>query len=210
MIRRVVRASLFSTPGYHRRLPHTMASTTSAEEASVLIYLLRRDLRLEDNPIFHALATNPEHKLKFSHLLPVYVFPAQQVEVTGFIPLESQEKSPYPEARSKVGRFWRCGPHRAKFVAESVWELKQSLQDVGSGLEMRVGTVQDIVESLLKGFAKNDKVDVKAVWMTQMMGEEERMEENDTELACKDACVDFRLWKDEKYLIDEYVEQLPA
>lgn len=203
MIRHLIRVR-FQTTGKFRRLLHTMVSTSSAEESSILIYFLRRDLRLQDNPIFHALATNPEHK--FTHLLPVYIFPAQEVEVSGFIPLESYEKSPYPEAKSEIGRFWRCGPHRAKFLGESVWALKESLQDVGSGLEIRVGLVQDTLDSLLKGFQRRDKVKVKAVWMTQMMGRDEKAEEEHCNLACKEAGIDFKLWKDEKYLIDEYVE----
>ena len=70
----------------------------------ILIYLLRRDLRLADNPIFHELARlNSQSKKPFTHLLPVYVFPAQQVEVSGFV--ADGESSPYPEARSKVGGF---------------------------------------------------------------------------------------------------------
>ncbi len=94
---------------------------------NILIYLFHRDLRVTDNPILHRLAT-AEHG--FTHLLPVFVFPAHQMEVSGFI--RDGSPSPYPEARSRVGRYWRCGPHRAKFVGETVWNLKQSLESLGS------------------------------------------------------------------------------
>jgi deoxyribodipyrimidine photo-lyase len=88
----------------------------------VVIYALRRDLRLSDNPVFCELS----HEFlsgspSFTHILPLYVFPADQVEISGFIPEDAESeatpKSPYPEARSQVGGFWRCGPHRAKFLA---------------------------------------------------------------------------------------------
>jgi hypothetical protein len=89
----------------------------------LLVYLMRRDLRVCDNPILHHLGTAKEHG--FTHLLPVYVFPAHQVEVSGFID-DPDLKSPYPEARSRIGKFWRCGPHRAKFLAQSVWGITTS------------------------------------------------------------------------------------
>lgn len=182
---------------------HTMSfSTGKKNEKSVVIYLLRRDLRLEDNPVFHALATNPEHKL--DHLLPVYVFQAQQVEVSGFIPSDSHDKSPYPEAKSAIGRFWRTGPHRAKFLCESVWALKESLQDVGSGLDIRAGHLPDTLFNLITRFHEKD---VKVtVWMTQMLGNDETKEEKDCEKICQERDIGFKIWKDEKYLIDEYVQ----
>ncbi|KFX99627.1 hypothetical protein V490_01733 [Pseudogymnoascus sp. VKM F-3557] len=169
---------------------------------NIIIYLLRRDLRLEDNPIFHAAATDAAKT--YTHLLPVYAFPAQQIEVSGFIPKNSLEKSPYPEARSTVGKFWRCGPHRAKFIAESVWELKETLENVGSGLEVRVGMLSDVLKDLLAGFKSNGEgVNVGAVWMTAEEGVEEKLDEKDCKTICDAAGVDLKLWKDEKYFVDD-------
>jgi len=168
---------------------------TTEIENKTLLYLLRRDLRVSDNPVLHALSDN---KHGFTHLLPVYVFPPHQIEVSGF--LKNGEKSPYPEAKSPIGGFWRCGPHRAKFLAESVWDLKASLEKLGNGLEIRVGPFGDVV----RGFIKAEELNVGAVWMTS----EEGVEENDDEKSVKDACekdgVEFELWVDEKYLVDEY------
>lgn len=174
---------------------------------NILIYLLRKDLRLEDNPIFHAAATDAAKT--YTHLLPVYAFPAQQIEVSGFIPKGSKDKSPYPEARSSIGKFWRCGPHRAKFIAESVWELKETLGNVGSGLEIRVGMLSDVLKELLAGFGGNGRgVNVGAVWMTAEEGVEEKLDEKDCKTICDAAGVNFKLWKDEKYFVDEYVRPL--
>lgn len=165
---------------------------------NILIYLLRHDLRVSDNPIFHHLATVKDHG--FTHLIPVYVFPAQQIEVSGFI--RDGSKSPYPEARSQLGNYWRCGPHRAKFIAQSVWNLKQSLQTLGNDLCIRAGHFDDTLETLLKGFA-DKKQKVGAVWMTAEEAVEEKRDERDIAHLCSVHGVDWKLWQDEKYFVDE-------
>jgi deoxyribodipyrimidine photo-lyase len=170
--------------------------------SNVLVYLMRRDLRLEDNPVFHELTKqNPP---TYTYLLPLYVFSAQQLEVSGFIPKDSATKSPYPEARSAVGGFWRCGPHRAKFLVESVWDLKEKLDEVGSGLEIRVGMVGEVIRQILEGIAKEEgEIKIGGVWMTEEEGWEEKREERDVRKACDEIGIEFKLFKDEKYFIDE-------
>ncbi|VUC20797.1 unnamed protein product [Clonostachys rosea] len=165
---------------------------------NLLIYLMRRDLRVSDNPILHRLATSKEHN--FTHLLPIYVFPSKQIEVSGFLP--DGVKSPYPEARSQVGNFWRCGPHRARFLAQSVWDVKQSLENLDSGLLIRVGSFQDVLDSTIKSLTKSG-VRVSAVWMTEEHSSEEVEEQESVSSVCSDHGVDFRLWPDEKYFIDD-------
>ncbi|KAF8864683.1 cryptochrome [Acephala macrosclerotiorum] len=165
-------------------------------DSRVLVYLVRRDLRVSDNPVLHSLATNKDHG--FTHLLPLYVFNAQQLEISGFLK-EGEPKSPYREARSQVGGFWRCGPHRAKFLAESIWDLKNSLEKVDSGLCIRVGMPGEVVNDIL---TKSD-LKVGAVWMVAEEGVEENREERSVRNACRDLDVEFKLWTDEKYLIDD-------
>lgn len=171
------------------------------ENNQALIYLIRRDLRISDNPILHHLSTQKDQHFKY--LLPLYIFNAQQVEVSGFIPEGDGAKSPYPEARSQVGGFWRCGPHRAKFLAESVWDLKGGLEKLGSGLCIRAGSTLDVIRELLPQLGGDRGLKVSAIWMVG----EESVEESTGERAVRDACteadVDFKLWNDEKYLIDE-------
>ena len=168
----------------------------------VLVYLLRRDLRLADNPVFNELAkTFQQSQHPYTHLLPVYVFAAQQIEVSGFLSSDL-ERSPFPEARSNVGGFWRCGHHRAKFLAESVWDLKSSLGKIGSGLEVRVGMAGQVIRDLLDAF-KKESTEVVGVWMTDEEGIEEKREERDVKKAAQGAGTEFKLWTDEKYYIDE-------
>lgn len=167
-------------------------------KSNILIYILRHDLRLSDNPIFHRLATQSDHG--FTHLLPVYVFPAQQIEVSGF--LKAGNSSPYSDARSAVSKNWRTGPHRAKFITQSVWDLKHSLESVGSGLVIRVGMVADVVKVLLNDF-RDRQDNVGAVWMTGEEGVEERRDQKAVSALCKELGTDFKLWSDEKYYVDE-------
>lgn len=190
--------------------------SAAEEKPRILIYILRRDLRLTDNPVFHEAAqlykSGDGH---FTHILPLYIFPANQVEIAGFLSSDS-ENSPYPEARSQVGAFWRCGPHRAKFLAESVWNVKESLEKMGSGLTIRVGTVGHVVKQMLAWFSGEDSENghgasvgngsrgtVVGIWMTAEEGVEEKREERDIQRAAKERTVDFRLFGDEKYYIDE-------
>jgi deoxyribodipyrimidine photo-lyase len=169
----------------------------------VLIYLLRRDLRLPDNPVFHEIHKLSKHPYPpFTHILPLYVFAAQQIEVSGFL-LDPRAKSPFPEARSETAGFWRCGPHRAKFLAESVWDLGSQLEQAGSGLVIRVGLLGPVVEDLLNQYQKVTGASVSAIWMTEEEGVEEKRDEFAVRKAAERAGVDFRLWLDEKYFIDE-------
>ncbi|PSR90753.1 DASH family cryptochrome [Coniella lustricola] len=167
-------------------------------KSNILIYLLRHDLRLSDNPVFHHLATHSGHE--FTHLLPVYIFPAQQIEISGFI--KDGSESPYPKAKSAVSKVWRTGPNRAKFIAQSVWDLRQNLESIGSGLLLRVGTLHDVLTSLATGFSKKE-LNVGAVWMTSEDGVEERADQRAVSAACKKHGIDFKLWNDEKYYVDD-------
>lgn len=168
----------------------------------ILIYLLRRDLRFADNPILTEISkTFQQSQYPYTHLLPVYVFAAQQIETSGFLSSDT-ERSPYPEARSNAAGFWRCGPHRAKFLAESVWDLKRSMQGIASDVEVRVGMLGQVAKDLLEGFEK-EKAEVVGVWMTEEEGVEEKREERDVRRVAEAAGKDFKLWTDEKYFMDE-------
>ncbi|KAL2069295.1 hypothetical protein VTL71DRAFT_15633 [Oculimacula yallundae] len=169
-------------------------------DSKVLIYLMRRDLRVSDNPVLNSLLSSKNHG--FTHLLPLYVFSAQQLEVKGFI-ADSSTKSPYREARSKVGGFWRTGPHRVSFLAECIWDLKEGLEKVGSGLCVRVGTVGDVVDDMLRKFKEKGELNAGAVWMVGEEGVEEAGEESHVKKSCREADVEFKLVNDEKYLIDD-------
>ncbi|KAH7879300.1 deoxyribodipyrimidine photo-lyase [Lentinula edodes] len=164
-----------------------------------LIYLFRRDLRISDNPIFHHLQKHPQ----FCHILPLYILPPNQIEVSGFLQ-DPKLESPYPQARSRLGKFWRCGPHRAKFLAESIWDLKESLKHRGSDLIVRVGRMEDVVGQILK--RKEFQGKVGAVWMTKDWASEEVNEELRIERAVKkegDGKIEWKVWDGEEMLLND-------
>lgn len=165
---------------------------------NVLILLFRRDLRVADHPILHHLASNSSHG--FTHMCPIFVFPAQQIELSGFI--KDGSKSPYPEARSEIAKYWRTGPHRAKFIAEAAWSLKESLESLGSGLVLRAGMTSEVLKGLIEGLGQTQQK-VGAVWMTSEEGVEERRDEKAISTLCKEQGAEFKLWNDEKYFVDE-------
>ncbi|KAH8171651.1 FAD binding domain of DNA photolyase domain-containing protein [Sarocladium implicatum] len=167
-------------------------------KGKILVYLVRRDLRVADNPILHHLTTKSDHG--YTHLLPIYVFDPLQIEISGF--LKNGEESPYSEARSAVGGYWRTGPHRAKFVAQSVWDLKQSLEQLNSGLMLRFGPPVEVVKQVIKAL-KGQAQQVAGVYMTEEKSSEEVDEQRAVEQVCKEETIDFKLWQDEKYFIDD-------
>ncbi|KAK8103749.1 putative cryptochrome DASH, partial [Apiospora kogelbergensis] len=135
-----------------------------------------------------------------TYMLPVCVVTPNQYEVSGFI--DDGSASPFPEAKSAVGGFWRCGPHRAKFVAESIWDLKTSYESLNSGLVIRVGQFSETLKSLVEGL-KADGFKVGATWMTSQEGFEEKQEERSISKLCAGENIDFKSWVDEKYFVDE-------
>ena len=172
--------------------------------AKVLIYLLRRDLRVADNPILYEIGKlNSQSQKPFTHVLPLFVFPSQQVETSGFIS-SKDAKSPYPEARSQVGNYWRCGHLRSKFMAESVWDVKKGLQALNSDLVICVGMLGDVIKQILDGFEnQGSEAEVTGVWMTEEIAVEERREEHAVRRELEKRGKEFKLWTDEKYFIDD-------
>ncbi|KAF2177196.1 Cryptochrome/photolyase FAD-binding domain-containing protein [Zopfia rhizophila CBS 207.26] len=103
-----------------------------------------------------------------------YIFPACQVEVSGFLP-SSAGRCLYPEARSKVAGLWRTGPHHTKFIAEGV-----------------VGLIGEVVERMLD-WGQN----VAGIWMTDEEGTEEKNDGKDVKRVAECSGVDFALWNDD-------------
>lgn len=78
--------------------------------------------------------------------------------------------------------------------------MKKSLEGIGSGLEIRVGMLQDVVKQLLEGFKD---AEVTGLWMTSEEGAEEKREERAIRQAVEGKGKNFKLWTDEKYFVDE-------
>jgi deoxyribodipyrimidine photo-lyase len=162
-----------------------------------VICVLRKDLRCNDHPFLHHLGLGNHG---FKSLVPVYVFPSHQIDLGGLIPGDAQ--NPYPKPTSQVGNYPRCGPHRAAFIAQAVWDMKQSLEALGSNLLIRAGVIADVVRELAQGLEQNGH-HVGAVWMTSHEGTEEKADERAVASLCEEIGAESKIWVDEKYFIDE-------
>jgi hypothetical protein len=64
--------------------------------------------------------------------------------------------------RSRLGNFWRVGRHRAKFLVETVFDLKRSYDKKGGGMLLACGKPEEVaikvVEALVKSGVKVDGV----------------------------------------------------
>ncbi|KAI1392273.1 cryptochrome [Hypoxylon trugodes] len=167
-------------------------------KSNVLIYIIRHDLRVSDNPILHHLASKSDHG--FTHVLPLLVLLPHNIEVSGF--LKEGSRSPFPEAKSEIGRYWRCGPHRAKFIAQSIWNMKENLEGLGSNLTIRIGKYDQVLKILVEGLRQNE-LDVGGVWTIGEEGYEEKLDEKLISKTCSGLGIDFQTWVDEKYFIDD-------
>lgn len=81
---------------------------------SILIALLRSDLRLHDHAIFSACRPGSSALLNVTHVVPVYVFDQKYVEVGGITGLTKGKGPGQNGAKTRVAGFWRCGPHRTR------------------------------------------------------------------------------------------------
>ncbi len=85
--------------------------------------------------------------------------------------------------------------------------MKKAFEGVGSGLELRVGLVGQVIKDLLDGYERRGKeAEIVGVWMTEEEGVEEKREERDVRTLMEARGMEFRLWTDEKYFVDEYEE----
>ncbi|KAL7790787.1 DNA photolyase, FAD-binding/Cryptochrome [Trichoderma ceciliae] len=167
----------------------------------ILVYFMRRDLRTADNPILHRLSTT-NGRQGYTHLLPVYVLPPDQVEISGL--LKDGETSPHPLAVAETSGNWKCGAQRVKFLAESVWNLKEKLESLDSGLVIRAGTFDDVLRGVVQHYAEyGDGPQVSAVWMTEDFSPEQKSEQEDISAACLELGIGFVLFRDQKYFMHD-------
>lgn len=82
---------------------------------NILIALLRSDLRLHDHAIFSACRPGGNGALSnVTHVVPVYVFDQEYIEVGGIKGLTKGKGAGHAGAKTRVAGLWRCGPHRTR------------------------------------------------------------------------------------------------
>lgn len=91
-----------------------------------VICLLRNDLRLHDNEVFHWAQRNAEH------IVPLYCLdPGHYLGTANY-------------------NFPRTGPFRLRFLLDSIQDLRTSLIQRGSTLVVRRGRPEQVVGDLIK------------------------------------------------------------
>lgn len=131
-----------------------------------IIYWFRNDLRLRDNQALYSAVEAA------NEVVPVYVFDPRQFEKT------------------KLG-FRRTGALRARFLIESVTELRNRIRAKGGDLLIRVGDPETIVAQLAEEYA------AEYVYTSKEIAPEETRIESSLSKNLKTFNVDIRLfWMD--------------
>ncbi|PWN48921.1 cryptochrome [Violaceomyces palustris] len=166
--------------------PETRRSDSPGSEhgRSILICLLRLDLRLHDNALFYYAHQTPKpivHPLdgkvdlsnvtkeallgsSSDYLLPVFVFDEREMELSG---LPNYERKG-PEARTREFGFWKTGSFRTRFISESVYDLRSRLRESGSDLLIRFGFPEEVIYNLVEAIQSAGDT-VEGVWMQKEM-----------------------------------------
>ncbi len=136
------------------------------------LLLFRNDLRIHDNEALYEAS-------KSDRLIPVYIF------------------DPRKYSESKYG-FPRVGPHRIRFLLETIENLRKNLQDRNSDLITRMGKPEEILPELVREFEVNE------VFMHAESTSEETNDEEAIESALKPHNVDItKRWGSTLYHRDD-------
>ncbi|XP_071795884.1 cryptochrome DASH-like [Asterias amurensis] len=122
-----------------------------------IICLLRNDLRYHDNEVLHWAHLNADF------VIPLYCLDPRHYSGTWHY------------------SFPKTGPHRLKFLLQTLHDLKDSLKSVGSELVVSRGEPEKVITNLISQLGKEN---VKAVALQQ----EATREETDVERAVEKSC----------------------
>ena len=110
-----------------------MLRMAAQQGKKTVLYLFRNDLRVHDNQCLNWAHQNGDH------IIPLYCFQPEHFATTHNF------------------NFRRCGKQRAKFLVESVTDLRSNLKKLGSNLVVRrespISAVSDLIELCSSGNA---------------------------------------------------------
>ncbi|TRY85533.1 hypothetical protein DNTS_033065 [Danionella cerebrum] len=143
--------------------------------ARTVICLLRNDLRLHDNEMFHWAQRNAEH------IIPLYCFDPRHYLGTYHF------------------NFPKTGPFRLRFLLDSVKDLRATLKTLGSTLLVRQGKPEDVVAELIKQL---DSV-TAVVFHEEVASEERSVEKKLSEICCQNKVKVQTFWGSSLYHRDD-------
>jgi len=123
-----------------------------------VIYLFQNDLRLHDNECLKMAQT------KGDFLIPLFCFQPTQFKGTYHF------------------NFQRCAPHRAKFLVETIGDLRSNLQKCGSNLVVRCESMLPTIQDLVHICQKSDAPVSSIVYQKEVTTEETDLEKKNSRL----------------------------
>ena len=134
----------------------TSTSPSTAGGKTLFIQWFRlMDLRVHDNPALHKTAELARNNGQRG-ILPVFCFDPRTFG---------------DDARSSFGSL-KCGPKRAKFILESVADLRKQLEDRGSGLIVAHGKPEDVMLNIMSKVDDKKEVVPRVVCQEEVCPEE--------------------------------------
>lgn len=167
-------APTLSTQLFPQTIRSPFACPPSAGGASgTAIVLFRSDLRLDDHPALNQALESA------STIVPVFCF------------------DPRHFGRTENG-FDKTGKYRARFLIESVQNLRERLKDIGADLVVRIGKPEDVVPDLAS------RVGASRVFLHREVTYEEQNVERELEKQLKNCGVELSiLWSNTLYHCDD-------
>uniref|UniRef100_A0A673MAT7 Cryptochrome DASH n=1 Tax=Sinocyclocheilus rhinocerous TaxID=307959 RepID=A0A673MAT7_9TELE len=140
-----------------------------------VICLLRNDLRLHDNEVFHWAQRNADH------IIPLYCFDPRHYQGTYHF------------------NFPKTGPFRLRFLLDSVKDLRATLKKRGSTLLVREGKTEDVVSDLIQQLGSVTAV----AFHEEVASEEKSVEKKLKDICCKNKVKVQTFWGSTLYHRDD-------
>ena len=156
-------------------------SMSAAKTKPIHFHWFRQDLRLHDNPALNKCIqnsnTSPKNDVS-KGIVPIYCFDPRFVGGDTITSFGSQ----------------KCGVMRAKFLLDSVEDLRQNLEKKGSGLIVAYGHTEDVMTKLCKAIDEEvaNKEEGAGIEPMVSVQEEPASEERKVDKAVKRAVKTFK------------------
>nr|AYN44214.1 cryptochrome DASH transcript variant X2 [Garra andruzzii] len=137
--------------------------------------LLRNDLRLHDDEVFHWAQRNADH------IIPLYCFDPRHYQGTYHF------------------NFPKTGPFRLRFLLDSVKDLRATLKKRGSTMLVRQGKLEEVVSDLIQQLGSVTAV----AFHEEVASEEKSVEKNLKDICCQNKVKVQTFWGSTLYHRDD-------
>lgn len=160
------------------RTVRSLSMSASTSKKPLHFHWFRQDLRLLDNPSLNKSIQNgnrtPKNNDISNGMVPIYCFDPRFIGGNTMTPFGSQ----------------KCGVMRAKFMLDSVADLRANLEKKGSGLVVAYGKTEDVMQKLCQAIDTEVSSDDIEPWV--VVQEEPYSEEESVDKAVKRVIKTFK------------------